>query len=78
MENSLKQYLIENEYKDLNNNEKLIDDDYDVTGLCESVCQSLETLGYIHPILAEKIQASKVETNIKSDAKAKSKKKHSR
>lgn len=54
LENSLKQYLIENEYKDLNNNEKLIDDDYDVAGLCESVCQSLETLGYIHPILAEK------------------------
>ena len=46
---SLKAYLIENGYKDMNNNEKLIDEEYDCSGLCDSICKVLADLGYIQP-----------------------------
>ena len=46
---SLKAYLIENGYKDMNNNEKLIDEEYDCSGLCDSICKTLANLGYIQP-----------------------------
>ena len=42
-------YLIENGYKDMNNNEKLIDEEFDCSGLCDSICTVLADLGYIQP-----------------------------
>ena len=45
---SLKEYLIQNEYRDMNNN-KLIDKEYDCSGLCNSLCETLANLGYIQP-----------------------------
>ena len=45
---SLKEYLIQNEYRDMNNN-KLIDEEYDCSGLCNSLCETLANLGYIQP-----------------------------
>ena len=45
---SLKAYLIENSYKDMNN-EKLIDEEFDCSGLCDSICKTLANLGYIQP-----------------------------
>ena len=47
---SLKAYLIENGYKDMNNNEKLIDEEFDCSGLCDSICTVLADLGYIQPV----------------------------
>ena len=46
---SLKAYLIKNGYKDMNNNEKLIDEEFDCSGLCDSICTVLADLGYIQP-----------------------------
>ena len=46
---SLKAYLIQNGYKDMNNNEKLIDEEFDCSGLCDSICTVLADLGYIQP-----------------------------
>lgn len=46
---SLKEYLIQNEYRDMNNN-KLIDEEYDCSGLCNSLCETLANLGYIQPV----------------------------
>ncbi|MBS6009055.1 MAG: methyltransferase regulatory domain-containing protein [Haemophilus parahaemolyticus] len=48
---SLQKYLIENNYKDMDNNEKPIDEEFDATGLCSALCQDLEVFGYIRPIL---------------------------
>ena len=45
---SLKAYLIKNGYKDMNN-EKLIDEEFDCSGLCDSICKTLANLGYIQP-----------------------------
>ena len=45
---SLKEYLIQNEYRDMNNN-KLLDEAYDCSGLCNSLCETLANLGYIQP-----------------------------
>ena len=49
LNSSLKAYLIENGYKDMNNNEKLIDEGFDCSGLCNSICTVLADLGYIQP-----------------------------
>ena len=49
LNSSLKAYLIQNGYKDMNNNEKLIDEEYDCSGLCDSICKTLANLGYIQP-----------------------------
>ena len=49
LNSSLKAYLIENGYKDMNNNEKLIDEGFDCSGLCNSICTVLAALGYIQP-----------------------------
>ena len=47
LNSSLKAYLIENGYKDMNNNEKLIDEGFDCSGLSNSICTVLADLGYI-------------------------------
>ena len=49
LNSSLKAYLIQNGYKDMNNNEKLIDEEFDCSGLCDSICTVLADLGYIQP-----------------------------
>ena len=49
LNSSLKAYLIQNSYKDMNNNEKLIDEEFDCSGLCDSICKTLANLGYIQP-----------------------------
>ena len=33
----------------MNNNEKLIDEGFDCSGLCDSICTVLADLGYIQP-----------------------------
>lgn len=49
LNSSLKAYLIQNGYKDMNNNEKLIDEEFDCSELCGSICTVLADLGYIQP-----------------------------
>ena len=49
LNSSLKAYLIQNSYKDMNNNEKLIDEEFDCSGLCDSICTVLANLGYTQP-----------------------------
>ncbi|MCK9648044.1 methyltransferase regulatory domain-containing protein [Haemophilus influenzae] len=46
----LQGYLIQNEYKDMNNNDKLIDETYDCTELFNTLCDVLTRLGYIQPV----------------------------
>ena len=47
LETSLKEYLIQNRYKDMNNNEKLIDEEYDFSRLFDIICHELSMRGYI-------------------------------
>ena len=49
LETSLKKYLIQNRYKDMNNNEKLIDEEYDFSRLFDIICHELSMRGYIQP-----------------------------
>ena len=49
LETSLKEYLIQNRYKDMNNNEKLIDEEYDFSRLFDIICHELSMRGYIQP-----------------------------
>lgn len=47
---ALQGYLIQNEYKDMNNNDKLIDETYDCSELFNALCDVLTNLGYIQPV----------------------------
>ena len=47
LETSLKEYLIQNRYKDMNNNEKLIDEEYDFSRLFDIIYHELSMRGYI-------------------------------
>ena len=53
LETTLKEYLIQNEYKDMTNNEKLIDEEYDCSKLFDSICNDLTHLGYIQPAITK-------------------------
>lgn len=61
----LKKFLIENGYKDMDNNGKLIDEEYDAAPLFKALCQSAESLGYVKPY----------EADVKDKAQSKSKNK---
>ncbi|VTP74109.1 hypothetical protein [Haemophilus influenzae] len=50
MSSALQDYLIQNEYKDMNNNDKLIDETYDCSELFNALCDVLTNLGYIQPV----------------------------
>ncbi len=50
MSSALQGYLIQNEYKDMNNNDKLIDETYDCTELFNVLFDVLTRLGYIQPV----------------------------
>ncbi|AJO88124.1 TPA: methyltransferase regulatory domain-containing protein [Haemophilus influenzae] len=49
LKSALQSYLIQNEYKDMNNNDKLIDETYDCSELFNALCDVLTNLGYIQP-----------------------------
>ncbi|MCK9002246.1 hypothetical protein MY738_06065 [Haemophilus influenzae] len=50
LKSALQGYLIQNEYQDMNNNDKLIDETYDCTELFNALCDALTRLGYIPPV----------------------------
>lgn len=50
LKSALQGYLIQNEYQDMNNNDKLIDETYDCTELFNALCDVLTRLGYIQPV----------------------------
>ncbi|HHV6586281.1 TPA: hypothetical protein ACUMCJ_001550, partial [Haemophilus influenzae] len=50
LKSALQGYLIQNEYQDMNNNDKLIDETYDCTELFNELCDVLTRLGYIQPV----------------------------
>ena len=50
LKSALQGYLIQNEYQDMNNNDKLIDEIYDCTELFNALCDVLTRLGYIQPV----------------------------
>ncbi|WP_181144933.1 class I SAM-dependent methyltransferase [Haemophilus influenzae] len=50
LKSALQGYLIQNEYKDMNNNDKLIDETYDCSELFNALCDVLTKLGYIQPV----------------------------
>lgn len=66
----LKKFLIENGYKDMDNNGKLIDEEYNAAPLCDGLCQTISSLGYIKPYVDNK----KSNSNVKNKAKSKKKK----
>lgn len=67
---ALKKFLIENGYKDMDNNGKLIDEEYNAAPLCDGLCQTISSLGYIKPYVDNK----KSNSNVKNKAKSKKKK----
>lgn len=71
IETSLKTFLIENGYKD---NEKPIDEDYDVTSLCQAIIHNLNNAGYVQPALIKETK-SELKTNLDVNSNTKTKKK---